>query len=74
MGQGRIVMGLLFFPRGGSAYVVRYLSPALTRSGWSVSIAVGSLMGVDRPLVVREDGSEPLAGQHLVPQDLESYA
>ena len=36
-------MGLLFYPRGGSAYVVRYLSPALHRSGWSVSLAVGSL-------------------------------
>jgi len=43
MGRGRIVMGLLFFPRGGSAYVVRYLSPALARTGWSVSLAVGSL-------------------------------
>src|SRR5438105_870565 len=43
MGRGRIVMGLLFFPRGGSAYVVRYLSPALARAGWSVSLAVGSL-------------------------------
>ncbi len=39
----RIVMGLLFYPRGGSAYVVRYLSPALERAGWSVSLAVGSL-------------------------------
>jgi len=38
-------MGLLFFPRGGSAYVVRYLSPALARAGWSVSLAVGSLGG-----------------------------
>ncbi len=36
-------MGLLFFPRGGSAYVVRYLSPALAQAGWSVSLAVGSL-------------------------------
>src|SRR5207253_2025111 len=43
MAQDRIVMGLLFFPRGGSAYVVRYLSPALARAGWSVSLAVGSL-------------------------------
>ncbi len=43
MGQGRIVMGLLFYPRGGSAYVVRYLSPALARAGWPVSLAVGSL-------------------------------
>ena len=36
-------MGLLFYPRGGSAYVVRYLSPALERSGRSVAIAAGSL-------------------------------
>ena len=43
MGQGRVVMGLLFYPRGGSAYVVRYLSPALARAGWTVSLTVGSL-------------------------------
>ena len=36
-------MGLLFYPRGGSAYVVRYLSPALQRAGWTVSLAAGSL-------------------------------
>ena len=36
-------MGLLFSPRGGSAYVVRYLSPALAQAGWSASLAVGSL-------------------------------
>ncbi|CAN5549407.1 hypothetical protein BH10ACT1_BH10ACT1_12720 [soil metagenome] len=36
-------MGLLFYPRGGSAYVVRYLSPALDRGGRPVSLAVGSL-------------------------------
>ena len=43
MRRGRVVMGLLFSPRGGSAYVVRYLSPALVHAGWSVSLAVGSL-------------------------------
>ena len=43
MDKGRVVMGLLFYPRGGSAYVVRYLSPALVRAGWSVSLTVGSL-------------------------------
>ncbi len=43
MRPGRVVMGLLFYPRGGSAYVVRYLSPALARVGWIVSLAVGSL-------------------------------
>lgn len=43
MDKGRVVMGLLFYPRGGSAYVVRYLSPALDRAGWAVSLAAGSL-------------------------------
>jgi glycosyltransferase involved in cell wall biosynthesis len=38
-----VVMGLLFYPRGGSAYVLRYLTPALVRADWSVSLAVGSL-------------------------------
>ncbi len=36
-------MGLLFFPRGGSAYVARYLSMALAEQGWDVSLACGSL-------------------------------
>lgn len=34
-------MGLLFFPRGGSAQVARYLSAALMRSGWSVDLVAG---------------------------------
>jgi glycosyltransferase involved in cell wall biosynthesis len=36
-------MGLLFFPRGGSAQVARYLSRFLPRAGWDVTIACGSL-------------------------------
>lgn len=39
----RVVMGLLFYPRGGSAYVVRYLSPALIHAEWAVSVVAGSL-------------------------------
>ncbi|HYP48234.1 MAG TPA: glycosyltransferase family 4 protein [Thermoleophilaceae bacterium] len=39
----RVVMGLLFFPRGGSAQVARYLAGALPPAGWDVSIACGSL-------------------------------
>jgi D-inositol-3-phosphate glycosyltransferase len=38
-------MGLLFFPRGGSAQVARYLVPALTDAGWSPSLVGGSLGG-----------------------------
>jgi D-inositol-3-phosphate glycosyltransferase len=36
-------MGLLFFPRGGSAKVVRYLSAALVAAGRSVELVTGSL-------------------------------
>jgi glycosyltransferase involved in cell wall biosynthesis len=38
-------MGVLFFPRGGSAQVVRYLTRFLPRAGWDVTIACGSLGG-----------------------------
>jgi glycosyltransferase involved in cell wall biosynthesis len=36
-------MGLLFYPRGGSAQVIRYLAAALGRAEWSVSVLCGSL-------------------------------
>jgi D-inositol-3-phosphate glycosyltransferase len=36
-------MGVLFYPRGGSAQVVRYLSAALEREDWHVSLLCGSL-------------------------------
>ena len=41
--KGRVVMGLLFFPRGGSAQVARYLAPCLSDAGWTVSLVTGSL-------------------------------
>ncbi len=36
-------MGLLFYPRGGSAQVVRCLARALPAVGWDVSVACGSI-------------------------------
>lgn len=36
-------MGLLFFPRGGSAQVTRYLAVALQKANWNVSLVAGSL-------------------------------
>jgi len=36
-------MGLLFFPRGGSAQVARYLVPALEGAGWEAALVGGSL-------------------------------
>jgi glycosyltransferase involved in cell wall biosynthesis len=39
----RVIMGLIFFPRGGSAQVVRYLARSLPEAGWDPTIACGSL-------------------------------
>jgi glycosyltransferase involved in cell wall biosynthesis len=36
-------MTLLFYPRGGSSQVVRYLVPALEAVGWPVSLVAGSV-------------------------------
>ena len=36
-------MGLMFYPRGGSAQVARYLSHALVDAGWDVVLVSGSL-------------------------------
>jgi len=39
----RVTMGLLFYPRGGSAQVIRYLARGLEKAGWSTRLACGSL-------------------------------
>jgi glycosyltransferase involved in cell wall biosynthesis len=41
----RLLNGVLFFPRGGSAHVARSLSKELTEIGWDVSILSGSVPG-----------------------------
>ncbi len=38
-------MGLLFYPRGGSAHVARNLAAALPRAGWEVTVLSGSVSG-----------------------------
>ena len=38
-----VVMALQFWPRGGSAQLVRYLAPEVVAAGWSVSLVAGSL-------------------------------
>ena len=38
-------MGLMFFPRGGSAQVTRYLAGALPAHGWQPTVLAGSLGG-----------------------------
>ena len=40
-----VVMALQFWPRGGSAQVVRYLAPEIVRAGWPLSLVTGSLGG-----------------------------
>src|SRR4051794_6712896 len=37
------LMGLMFFPRGGSAHVARNLARALPATGWQTSILTGSI-------------------------------
>ncbi len=38
----RVVSGILFFPRGGSAHVARALAHELPRHGWDVTLVSGS--------------------------------
>ena len=42
-------MALLFFPRGGSAQVARYMARSLPAAGWEVRLLSGSLGGPTEP-------------------------
>ena len=43
MVPGPVLQGCSFFPRGGSAQVVRYLTAALLQAGWAPRIVAGSV-------------------------------
>ncbi|HEX8741643.1 MAG TPA: glycosyltransferase family 4 protein [Thermoleophilaceae bacterium] len=43
MSGGRVVMALMFFPRGGSSQVARYVARGLPEAGWEVTLVAGSL-------------------------------
>src|SRR3954463_2660497 len=43
MSRPRVVMALMFFPRGGSSHVVRNLARFLPDAGWDVTLLTGSL-------------------------------
>jgi glycosyltransferase involved in cell wall biosynthesis len=43
MARPRVVMALMFFPRGGSSHVVRNLARFLPDAGWDVTLLTGSL-------------------------------
>src|SRR4051794_12867413 len=45
----RVLMGLLFFPRGGSSHVAQNLAQALPDRGWEVRILSGSVSIPGRP-------------------------
>ena len=45
----RVLMGLVFFPRGGSAHVARNLANWLPAAGWDVTVLSGSLSLPGRP-------------------------
>src|SRR4051794_22475513 len=50
----RVLMGLQFFPRGGSAHVVRNLARTLPAAGWDARLVSGSLTVPGRPGDARE--------------------
>src|SRR6266498_2561847 len=62
----RVLMGLLFFPRGGSAHVAQNLAQALPATGWDVRILSGSVSIPGRP----GDAREFYAGLDVVPVDM----
>src|SRR3954447_21731903 len=45
MARPRVVMALMFFPRGGSSHVTRNLAHFLPRAGWDVTVVSGSVGG-----------------------------
>jgi glycosyltransferase involved in cell wall biosynthesis len=49
MTRDAVLQGFSFFPRGGSAHVVRYLTGALIEAGWAPQIATGSLGSAGSP-------------------------
>ena len=62
----RVVMGLLFFPRGGSAHVAQNLAKALPGVGWDVTVASGSVSIPGRP----GDARAFYRGLDVVPLDM----
>jgi glycosyltransferase involved in cell wall biosynthesis len=63
--MNRVLMGLMFFPRGGSAHVARNLAHALPGAGWDASIVSGSLSRPGRP----GDARKFYAGLDIHPLD-----
>jgi len=62
----RVLMGLQFFPRGGSAHVARNLARNLPATGWEPRLVSGSLSLPGRP----GDAREFYAGLDVRPVDM----
>jgi glycosyltransferase involved in cell wall biosynthesis len=62
----RVLMGLQFFPRGGSAHVARNLARNLPAAGWEAHLVSGSLSIPGRP----GDAREFYAGLDVRPVDM----
>ena len=61
----RVVMGLMFYPRGGSAQVARMLARLLPASGWDVTLVSSSLTRPDH----LGDARQFFAGLDIRPLD-----
>ncbi|HKG65594.1 MAG TPA: glycosyltransferase family 4 protein [Solirubrobacteraceae bacterium] len=66
----RVLMGLQFFPRGGSAHVARNLARNLPAAGWEPRLVSGSLSLPGRP----GDAGEFYAGLDVRPVDMTAAA
>jgi glycosyltransferase involved in cell wall biosynthesis len=64
-------MGLLFYPRGGSSHVTRYLARFLPDAGWDVRLAAGSLGSRGEPTHAGTffDGSDVHAVDYTAARD-----
>jgi glycosyltransferase involved in cell wall biosynthesis len=66
MGKPRVVMGLQFFPRGGSAHVARAIATGLPADGWDVTIVSGSVVDAEG----HRDARRFFAGLDVRPFDM----
>jgi glycosyltransferase involved in cell wall biosynthesis len=62
----RVLMALLFFPRGGSSHVTANLAHALPGAGWDVTLVTGSVRIPGRP----GDAEQFFAGLDIRPVDM----
>src|SRR3954454_15489412 len=65
-GRSHAIMGLAFFPRGGSSHVARNLACALPHAGWDVTVVSGSITRPGHP----GDAAEFYKGLDVRPVDM----